>query len=114
MTTVSPIQDFPISTKSYNPSNLLIRPKDIVPVVDENAIRRSRVKLEWTLPDTRAMLFIPDDPADAVEPNIKKYSITVPEPKMVFKAEKAFRTCPGNCDPRFLKDGSCNPCVVVK
>jgi len=23
-------------------------------------------KLEWTLPDVRAMLFIPDDPADEV------------------------------------------------
>lgn len=111
MTTVSPIQDFPISTNSYQsnfPRSLKEKP------VEENPIRRSRVRLEWTLPDTRAMLFIPDDPAEAVEPNIKKYSITVPQAKMVFKAARTSGACPGNCDPRFTENGSCNPCVVVK
>lgn len=72
-------------------------------------------RLEWTLPDVRAMLYIPDRAEDAVEPNIKKYSVTVPSKRhTVMKFRPANSVCPGHCDPSFFTPGFCTPCQPIK
>lgn len=140
VTTISPIQDISVSSPN-DPDLTLQRLRSLKGVdddpsfVDDNNLRRSgattetkssspetrriggpSVKLEWTLPDIRAMLFIPDDPADAVAPNIKRYSVTIPQPKMVFKSSEGVTAgpCPSHCDPKFVDPATCHPCVMIK